>query len=183
MKTIKTTILVLYTLSCFAPNDVEISFYKKAKEQRTKALKNHIDIIENMKKWLDYIKEHEGLRLNPYNCPAGIKTIGFGHVIQKDENLTCITSKQALNILYNDFIRWDCKLKGLSITGKQKNALRHFLFAVGPGNFDNSKVYDQIKRGQKPTNLLKICNYRVNGELVYSNKMYQMRKKELESWD
>ena len=32
---------------------------------------------------LEFIRKHEGLRLNPYRCPANKLTIGYGHVIQK----------------------------------------------------------------------------------------------------
>ncbi|MCD8134613.1 MAG: hypothetical protein LUH01_01140 [Parabacteroides gordonii] len=30
-------------------------------------------------KGINLIKEHEGLRLEAYRCPAGIYTIGYGH--------------------------------------------------------------------------------------------------------
>ncbi|HJD55749.1 MAG TPA: hypothetical protein LFW21_03780 [Rickettsia endosymbiont of Pyrocoelia pectoralis] len=33
------------------------------------------------------IKRFESLRLKPYYCPAGLKTIGYGHVIKPHEML------------------------------------------------------------------------------------------------
>lgn len=44
------------------------------------------------------IKSFEGLRLQPYYCPAGLKTIGWGHVIKDDrpqQEVESITEEQA----------------------------------------------------------------------------------------
>jgi len=32
---------------------------------------------------LDLICHYEGMRLEPYNCPAGHATIGYGHLLHK----------------------------------------------------------------------------------------------------
>lgn len=44
------------------------------------------------------IKAHEGLRLKPYQCPAGKLTIGYGRNIEDNG----ITQKEAENLLSHD---------------------------------------------------------------------------------
>jgi Phage-related lysozyme (muraminidase) len=50
----------------------------------------------------DRIKLHEGLRLQPYLCPAGAWTIGYGHKIRKHEKFTRLTIDQAERLLDRD---------------------------------------------------------------------------------
>lgn len=45
--------------------------------------------------FLDIIKEYEGFSPVPYTCPAGLKTIGYGHVIGRGESYNRITEWQA----------------------------------------------------------------------------------------
>ncbi len=43
-------------------------------------------MVTNINSKAEYIiKSFEGLRLQPYYCPAGLKTIGWGHVIKEYE--------------------------------------------------------------------------------------------------
>ena len=56
---------------------------------------------------LEFIAQHEGLRLAQYNDPAGHCTIGFGHLIHRgactgNESLTAITSAEARDLLRRD---------------------------------------------------------------------------------
>lgn len=53
-----------------------------------------------------HLKYTEGLRLEPYKCAAGVKTIGWGHAIRKGEKFSTITVEQANEILLNDFNRY-----------------------------------------------------------------------------
>lgn len=55
-----------------------------------------------------YIKGHEGLRLEMYRCPNGYPTIGYGHLIRRDEmpryKDRMITPEEAEAIFHAD---WD----------------------------------------------------------------------------
>lgn len=52
-----------------------------------------------------HLKHTEGLRLKPYNCAAGVRTIGWGHAIRPSERFTEITVQEADSILAADFKR------------------------------------------------------------------------------
>ena len=123
------------------------------------------------KELLDQIKEHEGLKLFPYKCPAGRLTIGYGHNLQ-DNGL----SKSACEyILYDDIDEAKRNLRTIfgneffeSLNDSKKIALidmmfnlglsrfltfKKFILAVKQRNFDrasveiiHSKAYTQAKR-------------------------------------
>ena len=126
------------------------------------------------KELLDQIKEHEGLRLFPYKCPAGKLTIGYGHNLQ-DNGL----SKSACEyILYDDIDEAKRNLKTIfgneffeSLKDSKKIALidmmfnlgmvkfltfKRFIFAVETQNWENasyeiihSRAYEQNKKRYK----------------------------------
>ena len=48
--------------------------------------------------FMNKIKQHEGLKLKPYNCSAGVLTIGYGHNLENG-----ITKKQAELLFEVDF--------------------------------------------------------------------------------
>lgn len=56
-------------------------------------------------KAITLLKDFEGLRLSPYLCSANKRTIGYGHLIKKDETnlLRKITAKEADDLLRKDF--------------------------------------------------------------------------------
>ena len=126
------------------------------------------------KELLDQIKEHEGLKLFPYKCPAGRLTIGYGHNLQ-DNGL----SKSACEyILYDDIDEAKRNLRTIfgneffeSLKDSKKIALidmmfnlgmikfltfKRFIFAVETQNWENasyeiihSKAYEQNKKRYK----------------------------------
>lgn len=50
----------------------------------------------------DRIRQHEGLRLTRYLCPAGHTTIGYGHRLLPGENFQRITREDAERLLDRD---------------------------------------------------------------------------------
>lgn len=123
---------------------------------------------------LQQIKEHEGLRLKLYKCPAGKLTIGYGHNIE-DNGL----SKSACEfVLYDDIEEAQknvCSIFGYeffeSLPVCKRVALvdmmfnlgmakfltfKRFIFAVETQNWENasrevinSRAYEQNKRRYK----------------------------------
>ena len=123
---------------------------------------------------LQQIKEHEGLRLKLYKCPAGKLTIGYGHNIE-DNGL----SKSACEfVLYDDIDEAQknvCSIFGYeffeSLPVCKRVALvdmmfnlgmakfltfKRFIFAVETQNWENasrevvnSRAYEQNKRRYK----------------------------------
>jgi len=52
-----------------------------------------------------HLKYSEGLRLKPYRCAAGVRTIGWGHALRRGEDYKEITVQQANKLLADDFGR------------------------------------------------------------------------------
>jgi lysozyme len=57
---------------------------------------------------LDLVKQHEGFRAKAYICPAGKLTIGYGHVILKNEGhlkTAVLDTEQAEETLKSDMAK------------------------------------------------------------------------------
>jgi lysozyme len=107
----------------------------------------------------DLLKRHEGLKdgdnrrpgLQPYVCPAGKLTIGYGHVILPgEEHLKAgISLEQAEELLTLDIMRVAEIVKravaGSPLTGNQLAALVSFVFNIGGPAFSQSTVLRRIK--------------------------------------
>lgn len=101
------------------------------------------------------IKHHEGVRLDPYQCPAGLWTVGVGHLIGNGKSLPedwnkKFTMKEVDNILADDLIRFENginRLTSVSLTQGQFDALVSFSFNVGLGNYQASTLRAKLNRG------------------------------------
>ena len=127
------------------------------------------------------IKQFEGLRLIAYRCPAGKKTIGYGHVLQKHElHLTKITKEQAELLLEQDIAIARAALVKyctVPLTRNQEAALISFIFNCGVRAFARSTLLKKLNVGDyigAADELLKwihVKSIRVNG-------LVKRRKKE-----
>jgi lysozyme len=92
---------------------------------------------------LKLIKCYEGLKLKAYRCPAGKKTIGYGHVILPTEGLTHITQEKADELFLGD-VKWaeDCVNKSVKtpLSQNEFDALVSFVFNLGSGAFVGSTL-------------------------------------------
>ena len=100
---------------------------------------------------VDLIKKYEGLELKAYKCPAGVWTIGYGHI----ENVKSgdeISAEEACNILKNDVQKYHrCVINevGAICNANQVGALTSFAFNVGIGI--QKEVAEQMRQnGKKP---------------------------------
>lgn len=101
------------------------------------------------------IKEFEGLRLKPYLCPAGLPTIGYGHLISRDPNVVStvppITLPQAEELLASDIsksLKGVVQLLGVAVPPEGLGALVSFVFNLGTGAFKRSTLRMVINRGE-----------------------------------
>lgn len=99
------------------------------------------------------IKHFEGLRLKPYYCSAGVKTIGWGHVIRSSDSIIGeITIERAEELLEQDIAKADsCLLRntrGIELNSNQRAALISFIFNLGSGNFQSSTLRQKLLRGE-----------------------------------
>mgnify|MGYP000268254113 CR=1 FL=1 len=101
---------------------------------------------------LDLVKQHEGFRDKAYVCPAGKLTIGYGHVILKNEqNLKReIISKQKGEQLLKSDIAKAIKAVEKHITvplnDNQFSALCSFTFNLGGENLRKSTLRKMLNK-------------------------------------
>ena len=103
-------------------------------------------------KALALIRRFEGCSLTPYTCPAGKRTIGYGHVIRLGEAFpeSGISKAQAENLL-----RDDIRAAGQAVnryvraplTQPQFDALTSFIFNVGAAAFSRSTLKAVVNKG------------------------------------
>ncbi len=100
----------------------------------------------------------EGLKLKPYNCPAGLATIGVGHLIAKRKLIQediikykNFTKVDAINLLKQDlkvFEEGVLKLvNSKPITQGQFDAMVMLSFNIGVGAFSKSSVIKKFLAG------------------------------------
>lgn len=101
------------------------------------------------------IKHHEGVRLRPYRCPAGLWTVGVGHLIGDGKTLPdawnrTFTMEEVNDILKEDLRRFErgvLRLCPNGLTQSRFDALVSFSFNVGLGNLQRSSVRMRHNRG------------------------------------
>lgn len=109
----------------------------------------------------ELIKHFEGFSATPYKCPAGVTTIGYGHVIKPGEHFTTITQELASQILMLDIRSAEASVNHLikvKLNRNQFSALVSFVFNLGHGNFASStlqKVVNQQAHLDVPSELIK----------------------------
>jgi lysozyme len=97
---------------------------------------------------LEFIASHEGYSSAIYEDVAGLKTIGYGHLIKSGENYSKgITKAQALVLLQEDAqhaVNAVNKYTTISLAQNQFDALTSFTFNVGAGAFRNSTLLRMV---------------------------------------
>ncbi|MFY9590268.1 lysozyme [Rickettsia endosymbiont of Halotydeus destructor] len=100
------------------------------------------------------IKQFESLRLKPYYCPAGFKTIGYGHVIKPHERLYLdneITIAEAEKLLDEDINEVQIALYKycyVYLNTNQQVALLSFIFNCGSTAFQNSTLLKKLNKSE-----------------------------------
>lgn len=102
--------------------------------------------MKTSKKAIDQIASWEGVKLQQYHCPAGILTIGVGHVIlptEKDLIGKKLTYDEAMTIFEKDLESFEFYVtkhfQGVTLTQSQFDAAVSFAFNAGPGNMRKSQ--------------------------------------------
>ena len=98
---------------------------------------------------LDMIKHFEGLELEAYKCPAGVWTIGYGHIKGVQEG-DVITEQQADDMLveelkeYENYINTYVKCP---LSQNQFDALVSWVYNLGPANLQASTLLKVLNKG------------------------------------
>lgn len=96
------------------------------------------------------IQEFEGLRLNPYLCPAGVLTVGYGHTGADVVAGKAITPAEAEALLRADLGRFEravSRLVLVPLNQDQFDALVSFAFNLGEGALASSTLLRMLNAG------------------------------------
>ncbi|MGL4561919.1 MAG: lysozyme [Brevinema sp.] len=103
------------------------------------------------KRGLDLIKKWESFVPYSYKCPANINTIGYGHVILKNETFPNTISKE----FAEELLIKDCKIfeqeilrHHLILNQHQFDALVSFVFNIGGEAFAKSTLLKHLKENK-----------------------------------
>ena len=133
---------------------------------------------------IELIKKFEGLKLKPYKCLAGYDTIGYGHIVQKNESFTEITEKDADRLLIQDIEAIAKQLDFLPkyLTKNEIDAILSLVFNLGVSFFKNSKMFKFLLKKdyeKMAKEWVDACKYRKNGVLTVSHGLLKRRIAEL----
>lgn len=100
-------------------------------------------------KAIELAKKFEGLRLDPYICPAGFWTVGYGHLCAKNQKP--ITKQEADKFLEDDLlIAMSYTLKHCPVLATEDDAklsaIIDFTFNLGPGRLRSSTLRRRINQ-------------------------------------
>jgi lysozyme len=98
---------------------------------------------------VDFIKSFEGFSNEAYICPAGYKTIGYGHLIKDIEDIDKITNEEALELLRQDIGRAEFTVNRLTkvyLNQNQFDMLVSFTYNLGGGAYQRSSLRSKVNR-------------------------------------
>ena len=101
------------------------------------------------KNGLDLIKHFEGCELEAYKCPAGVWTIGYGHIKTAVEGMT-ITQHQADEMLIEEMNEYEGYINNsvrVDLTQNQFDAMVSWVYNLGSGNLNTSTLLKVLNSG------------------------------------
>lgn len=99
---------------------------------------------------IDLIKSFESFRAKTYVCPAGKKTIGWGHTGADVKDGMTVSKEQAEELLRKDLISAETAVVELidrPLTQNQFDALVSFVFNIGRPKFSKSTLRKLLNSG------------------------------------
>ncbi len=127
-------------------------------------------------KLIKMLKHHEGVRSKPYRCPAGLWTVGVGHLIGDGKSLPeswnrTFTQEEIDGILKRDLNRFERgilkMLPNVRLRQCEFDCLVSFAFNLGLGTFQRSTLRQALLRGDKETAMESLVKYcRAGGKVL-----------------
>ena len=100
-------------------------------------------------KGIDLIKHFEGCELEAYKCPAGVWTIGYGHIKGVKEGMT-ITEHQAEEMLKSELNEYEGYINNLvtaELNQNQFDTMVSWVYNLGGGNLKASTLLKVLNAG------------------------------------
>ena len=101
-------------------------------------------------KGIELIKHFEGCELEAYKCPAGVWTIGYGHIKGVSEGMS-ITQEQAEQMLLDELKEYENYINELVVVDLSQNqfdALVSWVYNLGPANLSASTMLKVLNSGE-----------------------------------
>lgn len=145
--------------------------------------------MQTSERGIRLIKHYEGVRNRPYRCPAGLYTVGVGHLIGDGKSLPdtwnrTFSEAEIDGLLKRDLRRFELgihkMLPNMPLRQSEFDALISFSFNLGLGCFQRSTVRQALLRGDKETameSLLKYC--RAGGKILKGLQLRRQDEKRL----
>ena len=116
---------------------------------------------------LQLIRKYEGYKSTPYRCPAGLYTVGYGHVIGNglqlpDEWNRTLSLGEINELLRTDLARFErgvLRYCPVYLTQSQFDALVSFSFNLGLGVLQRSTLRQKILRKDEEGAAKEILRY------------------------
>ena len=123
------------------------------------------------KKCLEMLAHHEGVRQKPYKCPAGLWTVGVGHLIGDGKSLPdswnrIFSLEEVYAILAKDVERFErgvSRLITIPLRQNEMDALISFTFNLGIGCLQRSSIRQKLNRGDKEGAIESLLKYNKAG--------------------
>ena len=121
---------------------------------------------------IDLIRRFEGCKLNPYLCPAGYWTVGYGHVIGNGKTKPekqLYTQEEVNELLRTDLVRFEqgvLRYCPVHLTQFEFDSLVSFSFNLGLGVLQRSTLRRKILRQDKQAAARNILKYNKAGGQV-----------------
>lgn len=97
----------------------------------------------------ELIKKYESFYSEPYICPAGVPTIGYGTTFYEDGSPVKLKDKAISIERANELLEWYCqnkiRLPKRNFTENQIEALSSLIYNIGQTAFDRSKLKNAIE--------------------------------------
>jgi len=106
--------------------------------------------MKTAQKGLELIKHFEGCELTAYKCPAGVWTIGYGHIKGVKEGMT-ITELQAEEMLKSELNEYEGYINNLvtvELNQNQFDAMVSWVYNLGGGNLKASTLLKVLNSGE-----------------------------------
>ena len=135
------------------------------------------------------IKHHEGVRNRPYKCPAGLWTVGVGHLIGDGKSLPTdwnrtFTTEEIDGILKSDLRRFELgiskMLPNVPLRQCEFDCLVSFAFNLGLGTFQRSTLRQALLRNDKKAAMESLVKYcRAGGKILKGLQTRRLDEKAL----